>query len=188
MGAKLFGKWEFEGVEVKDSGLKRYMSLMPIAIPRSKGTHEHKRFKKSEVSVIDRLVTKIMYAGRNCGKKTKAINAVRNAFDIIHLKTGRNPIQVLVDAIENSAPCEDVTRVSYGGAVYFHSVDVSPQRRMDLALRFLTEGARKKAFGNPQTLGETMAKEIIAAANSDSNKSFAVKRRNEIERIALASR
>lgn len=188
MRAKLFGKWEFEGVEVRDSGLKRYVSLTPISTPSSKGTHEHKRFRKGDVPLIDRLVNKLMYAGRNCGKKTTAIKAVMNAFDIIHLKTERNPMQVLIEAIENSAPCEDITRVSYGGAVYFHSVDISPQRRLDLALRFLTEGARRKAFGNPRTLEETLANEIIAAANSDSSKSFAVKRRNEIERIALASR
>lgn len=188
MGIKLFGKWDYEGVEVKDPGLVRYVSLTPIMAPHSKGTHEHKRFKKSEVSIVDRLINKLMYAGRNCGKKTKAISVIRNAFELIHLKTGRNPIQVLVDAIQNSAPCEDITRVSYGGAIYYLSVDVSPQRRVDLALSFLAEGARRKAFRSIQTLEEALAKELIAAANNDSSRSYAVKRRDEIERIALASR
>lgn len=185
---KLFEKWTFEGVKVKDPGLGRYISLVPIAVPSSKGVHEHKRFRKADVSIVDRLVNKLMYPGRSCGKKSRGINIVKNAFEIIHLKSEKNPIQVLVDAVENSAPCEDVTRVSHGGAVYYLAVDVSPQRRVDLALRFLVEGARKKAFSSQQAIEETLANEVIAAAKNDGSTSFAIRRRNEIERIALASR
>lgn len=189
LSTKLFGKWEFEGVEVRDPGLRRYISIGPIASPHSKGTHEHRRFRKSDLSIIDRLIGKVMLGGgRSSGKKTKATSVVRNSFELVGLKTKRNPIQVLVDAIENSAPCEDTTRVSHGGAVYFLAVDVSPQRRVDLALRFITEGARKKGFKNRQALEEALARELIAAANNDSNRSYAVQKRNEIERIALASR
>ena len=139
---KLFGKWDFEEVKVEDIGLARYISLKPVFIPHSGGRHEYQRFKKSEVNIVERLVNHLMRPGKNGGKKARAIQIVKNAFEIIHLKTGENPIQVLVKAIENAAPCEDTTRISYGGIVYHVAVDVSPQRRVDLALRFITDAAR----------------------------------------------
>ncbi|RLI23415.1 30S ribosomal protein S7 [Candidatus Bathyarchaeota archaeon] len=184
---KLFGKWSFKGIEVKDPGLKRYISIKPVVIPHSMGRHEHTKFKKSEVNIVERLVNMLMRPGHAAGKKARAISVVKNAFEIIHLKTGRNPIEVLIRAIENAAPCEDTTRISYGGVVYHLAVDISPQRRVDLALRFLSEGARMSAFGTPKSLEECLADEIILAANGDM-KSYAVKKRSEMERIALASR
>ncbi len=184
---KLFGKWDFKEVEVRDPGLRRYICLRPVYVPHSMGRHEHKRFGKSEVNIVERLVNNLMRPGKNAGKKLRAINVVKNAFEIIHLRTGENPIQVLVRAIENSAPCEDTTRISYGGIVYHLAVDISPQRRLDLALRFICEGARQASFGNPKPLEECLAEEIILAANNDM-KSYAVSKRHEMERIALASR
>ncbi|MEB3825825.1 MAG: 30S ribosomal protein S7, partial [Desulfurococcales archaeon] len=100
---------------------------------------------------------------------------------------GENPIQILVRAIENSAPREETTRITYGGITYRVSVDVSPQRRVDLALRFITEGARNCAFNNPKPIEECLADELILAANGDMN-SYAVRQKEEIERIALSSR
>ena len=184
---KLFGKWDFKEVEVRDPGLRRYICLRPVYVPTSMGRHEHKRFGKAEVNIVERLVNNLMRPGKNAGKKLRAINVVKNAFEIIHLRTGENPIQVLVRAIENSAPCEDTTRISYGGIVYHLAVDISPQRRLDLALRFICEGARQASFGNPKPLEECLAEEIILAANNDM-KSYAVSKRHEMERIALASR
>ena len=184
---KLFGKWDFKEVEVRDPGLRRYICLRPVYVPHSMGRHEHKRFGKAEVNIVERLVNNLMRPGKNAGKKLRAINVVKNAFEIIHLRTGENPIQVLVRAIENSAPCEDTTRISYGGIVYHLAVDISPQRRLDLALRFICEGARQASFGNPKPLEECLAEEIILAANNDV-KSYAVSKRHEMERIALASR
>ncbi|MCD6239961.1 30S ribosomal protein S7 [Candidatus Bathyarchaeota archaeon] len=184
---KLFGKWDFKEIEVRDPGLKRYICLRPVYVPHSMGRHEHKRFGKAEVNIVERLVNNLMRPGKNAGKKLRAINVVKNAFEIIHLRTGENPIQVLVRAIENSAPCEDTTRISYGGIVYHLAVDISPQRRLDLALRFICEGARQASFGNPKPLEECLAEEIILAANNDM-KSYAVSKRHEMERIALASR
>jgi small subunit ribosomal protein S7 len=67
------------------------------------------------------------------------------------------------------------------------AVDISPQRRVDLALRFLSEGARKQSFGNPKALDEYLAEELELAAKQDV-KSYAVKKRNEMERIARSSR
>lgn len=184
---KLFGKWSFKDIEVRDPGLKRYICLRPVYVPHSMGRHEHKRFGKAEVNIVERLVNNLMRPGKNAGKKLRAINVVKNAFEIIHLRTGENPIQVLVRALENSAPCEDTTRISYGGIVYHLAVDISPQRRLDLALRFICEGARQASFGNPKPLEECLADEIILAANNDI-KSYAISKRHEMERIALASR
>jgi len=184
---KLFGKWGFSGIEVKNLGLKRYVSLRPVYIPHSMGRHEHGRFRKAEVNIVERLINDLMQPGKNAGKKARVTSVVRNAFEIINLRTGQNPIDVLVRAVENSAPCEDTTRISYGGIVYHMAVDISPQRRVDLALRLITEGARKASLKNPRTLEESLAEELILAANKDV-KSYAVSKRNEMERIARSSR
>lgn len=184
---KLFGKWSFDGIEVEDLGIKRCVPLKPVYIPHSMGRHEHGKFRKAKVNIVERLTNNLMRPGSSAGKKTRAINLVKNAFEIIHLRTKQNPIQILVRAIENTAPCEDTTRISYGGIAYHMAVDISPQRRVDLALRFLSEGARKTAFGNPRSLDECLAEDLILAANKDV-KSYAVQKRNEMERVAQSSR
>jgi small subunit ribosomal protein S7 len=184
---RLFGKWGFDQLSVQDQGLQRYIQLKPVFFPHSGGRHEHQRFEKSKISVVERLINNMMRHGRNCGKKAKAINILKMAFEIIHLKSGRNPIEVLVQAIENGAPCEDTTRIGYGGIVYHRAVDISPQRRVDLALRHLAEGARRSAFGNRKTIEECLTDELLFAAEGDS-RSFAIQRRDEMERVAQASR
>lgn len=184
---KLFGKWSVQGVEIADRGLQGYVSLRPVLIPHTGGRHEHKRFMKSSVSIAERLINNMMRHGREGGKKAKATGIVKNAFEIIHLKTGKNPLEVLLKAIENTAPCEETTRVSYGGIVYHQAVDMAPQRRLDLALRFISDGARQTSFSNPKTIDECLADEIMAAAERDS-KSFAIRKRDEMERVALSSR
>ncbi len=184
---KLFGKWGYEGIEIRDPSLKRYISLKPVWLPHTGGRHEHRRFGKAEVPIVERLINKLMRPGRNAGKKHLAYNIVKQAFELIYLKTGENPLQVLVRAIENAAPREETTRIMYGGIAYHVAVDVSPQRRVDLALRFITDGARNAAFNNPKPIEECLADEIIAAANYDP-KSYAIQRKEEIERIALSSR
>jgi len=184
---KLFGKWSFEDVKLDDPGLQQYISLKPVYVPHSMGRHEHGKFHKAKVSIVERLINNLMRPGSCAGKKTRAINLVKNAFEIINIRTGENPVQVLVSAVENTSPGEDTTRISYGGIAYHMAVDISPQRRVDLALRFLSEGARKQSFGNPKALDEYLAEELIMAAKHDV-KSYAVKKRNEMERIARSSR
>ena len=184
---KLFGEWSFKGIEVKDLGLQRYVSLKPVVIPHSMGRHEHKRFRKASINIVERLANNLMRPGKNAGKKAKVMNMVHHAFQMVCLRTGKNPIDVLVKAVENSAPCEDTTRISMGGIVYHLSVDVAPQRRVDLALRHLADGARQAAVNNPRSIEECLAEELILAGNNDM-KSFAVAKRHEIERVAQASR
>ena len=187
MDIKLFGKWGYDGIVVRDPSLKKYISLKPVYLPHTGGRHEHRRFGKAEVPIVERLMNKLMRPGGNAGKKHLAYNIVKKAFEIIHLRTGENPLQVLVRAIENAAPREETTRIMFGGIVYHVAVDVAPQRRVDLALKFITEGARNAAFNNPKPIEECLADEIIAAANYD-EKSYAIQRKEEIERIALSSR
>lgn len=191
----LFNRWDFREVKVTDPGLQGTISLKPMLVPISFGRHEHKRFGKADVNIVERLVNNIMHfgkryaknTGRMAGKKARAINIVKTTLDIIHLRTGQNPIAVLVKAVENTSPNEDTTRIIYGGVVYHVSVDVSPLRRVDLALRFIAEGTREATYSNPKTIEEALADEIILAANNDPN-SFAIKKKNEQERIAMASR
>jgi len=184
---KLFGKWGFKDIKVQDTGLERYISLRPVVAPHSMGRHEHKRFRKANVSIVERLVNNLMRPGKNAGKKAKATNIVKQAFEIVSLRTGKNPVEVLVKAVENCSPCEDTTRISYGGIVYHLSVDVAPQRRVDLAIRNICEGARQAAVNNPRSIEECLADELVLAGSHDM-KSYAVAKRHEIERIAQASR
>ena len=184
---KLFGEWSFEDITVRDIGLQRYLKLDPIYLPHSGGRHEARKFRKSEMNIVERLINSLMHPGSSGGEKTRIINVVRTAFKIIDLKTGRNPIEVLVRAVENAAPNEDTTRIGYGGVVYRLAVDISPQRRIDLALRFIVQGIKAAAFGNRKTLEEVLAEQLIGAANNDAN-TFAIRRKLEVERIALSSR
>ena len=183
----LFQKWTFNDISVKDPGLQRYINLTHVTLPHSMGRHEHQRFRKARVNIVERFINGFMRPGKNAGKKARATNFVKQAFEVIHLRTGKNPIEILVQAVENSAPAEDTTRLSYGGVVYHLSVDIAPQRRIDMALRNLTEGARNASANNPRSLSETIADELILAANNDI-KSGAISKRNEIERIAQSSR
>lgn len=191
----LWNKWDLTEVKVSDPGLKSVINLKPMLVPHSGGRHEHSKFGKINVNIVERLVNQMMHFGRKYakntgrmgGKKLKAMNIVKSAFDIIHLRTGQNPVQLLINAIENAAPNEDTTRMSYGGVVYHISVDISPVRRVDLALRFISEGTREAAFSSQRSVEEVLAEEIILAASGDAN-SYAIKKKNEQERIAMASR
>ncbi|MEL9939813.1 MAG: 30S ribosomal protein S7 [Ignisphaera sp.] len=184
---KLFGKWSYKDVVVLDPSLKKYISLKPVVVPHSAGKHAHRRFGKAEVPIVERLINRLMRKMKNTGKKHLAFNIVKHAFEIIHVRTGENPIQVLVRAVENAAPREETTRIMYGGIVYHVAVDVAPMRRVDLAIRHLTEGAYNCSFRSVKPIEECLADEIIAAAANDS-KSYAIQRKEEIERIALSSR
>jgi len=193
----LFGKWDSTVVEIKDPGLINYISLKPVLIPHTSGRHAHRRFRKSRVPIVERYINKILNAGsrkdkrtrtgRNAGKKIKAINFLHRAFEMIDFKTGLNPIQVLVTAIENAAPAEETTRISYGGMAYPRSVDVAPQRRIDMALKYLAVGAVRAAHKNAKSMEECIMDELMLAYKSDTG-SFAISRKEERERIARSAR
>jgi len=191
----LFRKWHLSEIEIKDIGLKTAISLKKTIMPMDFGRSALRRFNKADVNIVERLVNKMMHfgkknaknTGRMAGKKIHIYNIVKTTFEIIHLKTGKNPVEVLVRAIENSAPNEDTTRIVYGGTVYHVSVDVAPIRRVDLALRFIADGVKEATFSNPKPIEEFLAEHLILSANNDPA-SPSVKRKNELERIAQASR
>jgi small subunit ribosomal protein S7 len=191
----LFRKWALSEIEIKDIGLKTAISLKKTIMPMDFGRSALRRFNKADVNIVERLVNKMMHfgkknaknTGRMAGKKIHTYNIVKTTFEIIHLKTGKNPVEVLVRAIENSAPNEDTTRIVYGGTVYHVSVDVAPLRRVDLALRFIADGVKEATFSNPKPIEEFLAEHLILSANNDPT-SPSVKRKNELERIAQASR
>jgi len=195
---KVFGEWETDGIKVYDPGLAPYINLDPKLLPRSHGRLAKKRFGKSKVHIVERLINKVLVSGhkgkkhwrtsgRNVGKYHKAYNLVKKAFKLIEQRTKKNPVEVLVRAIENSAPREETTTIEYGGVRYPKAVDCSPQRRVDLALRWLAQGAYQSSSSSKRRIHEALAEEIILASKNDS-KSFAISKKIEVERQALASR
>ena len=115
------------------------------------------------------------------------MNLVLEAFDIIQKKTGKNPVEVLVKAIENVSPRDEITVIEYGGARYPQAVDVAPLRRVNLALRWIIHGSSDKAFNKKKTIAEAMAEEIMLAADNN-GESFAFKKKNESEKQADSAR
>jgi len=173
----LFRKWDLSNIEVKDPGLKTAISLRKQILPYTYGRSALKRFNKADVNIVERLINKTMHfgkkyaknTGRMTGKKARLINTVKTAFEIIELKTGQNPVEVLVRAVEYSAPNEDTTRIVYGGTVYHVSVDVAPIRRVDLALKFIADAIKEATFSNPKPIEEHMAEQLMLAASNDTN-------------------
>ncbi|WP_297418362.1 30S ribosomal protein S7 [Thermococcus sp.] len=200
---KVMGRWSVEDVTVNDPSLKPYINLDARILPHSHGRHAKKSFGKANVHIVERLINKVMRSGSSghkvgghfmrrehrslMSKKMKAYEVVKDAFVIIERRTKQNPIQVLVRAIENSAPREDTTTIAFGGIRYHMAVDVSPLRRLDIALKNISLGASAKCYRNKTSYAQALAEEIIAAANGDP-KSFAYSKKEETERIAQSSR
>mmetsp|Transcript_3579 Transcript_3579/g.3024 ORF Transcript_3579/g.3024 Transcript_3579/m.3024 type:complete len:194 (-) Transcript_3579:4-585(-) len=186
---KLFGKWSYTDVEVNDIALRDYMTVnsKQIFLPHSAGRWNVKRFRKAQCPLVERLTNSLMMHGRNNGKKLMAVRIVKHTFEIIHLLTGLNPLQVFVDAIIASGPREDSTRVGSAGAARRQAVDVSPIRRVNQAIYFITQGARKAAFRNIKTIAECLALELINASKESPN-SNAIKNKDQIERVAKSNR
>jgi len=156
-------------------------------VPHTAGRYQRKRFRKATCPIVERLVCSMMRCGRNNGKKLMAVRIIRHTLELIHILTDSNPVQVLVDAIQNSGPREDSTRVGSAGVVRRQAVDVSPFRRVNQAIYLMTTGARESSFRNIKTIAECLADEIINASRGSSN-SYAIKKKDEIERVAKANR
>lgn len=158
-----------------------------VYLPHTAGRYQQKRFRKASCPIVERLVCCLMKKGRNSGKKLMAVRIVQHTLEIIHLLTDQNPIQVVVDAIINSGPREDSTRVGGAGVVRRQAVDMSPFRRVNYALYLLATGAREASFRNLKTMAECLAEELINAARGSSN-SYAIKKKDEIERVSKSNR
>lgn len=194
---KLLGTWSFD-VEVKDPGLKPYINLTPVYIPYSAGRAIKKQFWKSKKNIVERLIGKLMVPGHK-GKKhywsskhlpgmyPTQLNIIRKTFETIEKKTNKNPIEVFVRAIEIGTPCEGIATIEYGGVRYPKAADMAPQRRIDLALRWMVQGAFIASRKNKKQMWQALADEIIATASNDP-KSNCITKKTELERQAAASR
>lgn len=194
----LFSRWDTEEVNVEDPGLRSYINLRPMIIPRSAGKYASTHFHKSKMNIVERFMNKLMVPGHR-GKKHKLTsghcvgntqrmyNSMVKALSIIEKKTKKNPVSVLVKAIENSAPIEEVASYRMGGIIARTAVVVTPSRRVDLALRHLAQGIYRSSFSNKKPLHEVIADEILAAYNNDS-KAFAIAERNRLEKEAEGAR
>lgn len=197
-GIKLFGLWDTAGVRVEDPGLKRYINLRPLMVPRSGGRYAREMFYRNEASIVERFLNKLAVSGHkgkkhrltsgHCsGGKQNLLKATREAFKIIEQRTKQNPVQVLVRAIENSSILEEVAAYRMGGIIARKAVVVSPKRRLDIALRYMAQGIFRAGFKRKATLAETIARELMAAASGDS-KSFPIMEKNRIEKEAEGAR
>ena len=194
---KIFDKYDSTGIVVQDQGLKNVINLNPKLALKSHGRNFQK-FGQLKVNLVERLINKLAVAGhrgkkhriilgRATGKYTRNAGIVLEAFDIIEKKTNTNPVAVLVKAIENAAPRDEVTVIEYGGARYPQAVDVAPLRRVNLALKHIIHGAGDKAFGKKKSIAQALAEEIMLAADKN-QESFAMKKKNESEKQADSAR
>ena len=195
---KLFDKWSFKGVVVYDAGLQQYINLSPILVPRTNGYYHNTAFYKTKINIIERIVNRLQVcghrgkkhkisSGHNTGKSYKQSKIIWEVLTIIEKRTKKNPIQVLITAIENAAAREEVITIERSGARYAQAVDISPQRRVDLAIRYLCQGSSHKAFNSSKSLVECLVEEITDCYKEGGN-SFAMNRKNEIEKMAAAAK
>ena len=187
---KLFGKWSLDDIEVSDIALEDYIGVKgkyATYMPHTQRRYAKKRFRKAQCPIVERMACSLMRKGRNAGKKLQTVSIMKDCLEIIHVLTDQNPVQVVVDAIINSGPREDSTRIGSAGVVRRQSVDVSPFRRINGAIYLLTIGARESSFRNIKTIAECLADEVINASRGSSN-SYAIKKKDEIERVAKANR
>lgn len=197
----LFEKYNIKEVMVRDQSLANYITFSYRSYPNIFGRRKDQAYYNKHISIIERLINKLMRGGtgrkiggrvirtegRLQGKKLKTMHIVEDAFEIINKNTKKNPVQVFIEALENSAPIEDTTRVRYGGISYNVAVGISSQRRLDVALRNVAVAALIGAFQNKRSLAQALANEITLAANN-APESYAVKKRLEAERIAKRAR
>merc|ERR1711907_154748 len=188
---KLFGKYDYSEIQVNDVCFKDYIAVTntksQVFVPHTAGRYQAKRFRKAQCPIVERLVGCMMFHGRNAGKKAQAIRIVKHAFAIVALMTGENPIQVLVKAAQVGAAREDSTRIGGGGAVRRQAVDVAPMRRVSVALFNMAIGCRNASFRTMKTISECLADEIMNCAKESSN-SYAIRKKDEIEKVAKGNR
>ena len=130
----------------------------------------------------DLIVTKFMNAVMYDGKKSVAETIVYGAFDQVQSKTKQEPVTVFHQALDNVAPHVEVRSRRVGGATYQVPVEVRPERRQALAIRWLIAAARKR---NETTMVDRLSGELMDAAN---NRGTAVKKREDTHKMAEANR
>jgi len=193
----IFNRWDLKEVRVEDPGLVKYINLRPVIVPRTFGRNRGD-FSKNEMNIVERFMNKLMVtghtgkrhkltSGRFCGNYQTISREMQKAFEIIEGKTKQNPVQVMVKALENAALYEEIAAYQMGGMIARKAVITSPQRRIDVALRLITQGIYRSAFRSKKTLGTAIADELLAIANNDA-RALAVRERNRLEKEAEGAR
>lgn len=196
---KIFNRWSFQGVEVKDPGVRDYININPVLVPRvSHGRHAKHQFHKSHINIVERLMNHLFSPGHR-GKRHKVTSGTAagssehgykimlNTFLEIEKREKANPIAVLVKALENSALIEEVSSYQIGSIIVRKAVVTSPQRRVDLSLRLFVQGAYGKKFNKKKGMATALAEEIIAAYKN-SKDSYAIAEKERQEREASGAR
>ena len=194
---KIFNLYSTQDVKVEDPALKSVINLDERLVLRTTGRMKEK-FERNKINIIEKLANLIavpahrgkkhkIITGHASGKYTKNMKIVLEALRIIQEKTKENPIQVFVKAIENAAPRDEITVIEYGGARYPQAVDVSPSRRLNIAMRNMVHGAYDKSFNKKTKIQEALANEIILASERNME-SFAMGKKNESEKQADSAR
>ena len=181
----LFGKWDLTEVNIEDTTLEKYINLDAFQVPHTGGRHSKKRFGRGNLTVIERFINNLMRTERYTGKKAQAYTVLKNSFDIINSKKKENPAQIMVRALENSAPRAAVVSLRYGGIRVYSGVDVSPTRRVDTAIRNICTGALESAK-KQRSIENALSKELMLASEGNPD-SYAVGKKEEIERQAEAA-
>ena len=194
---KLFDIYDTSAVVVKDEALKPYLNLEPRLLLKSHGRHVAK-FGAAKTHIVERLANRVAVPGHlgrkhkiitswASGKYNKNMSTVLKTLALIEQRKKENPVQVLVKAIENASPRDETTTIEYGGARYPQAVDTSPLRRINLALRSLVQGAYHNSFAKKKKMAESLANEIILAADQNME-GFATTKKNDAEKQADAAR
>jgi len=182
----MLSKYDMSSLKIEDNGIKRYINPDTENIYLG-GINANKIFAKSKIPLVERLINNMMRTEVYNGKKIKAYKVVKAAFDIIDKKTKANPMQVLIDAILNAAPKEETTRLRFGGISVPKAVDISPQRRLDIAIRNICQASVNASHKNKKRIEACLADEIMKASKNDVA-SFAITRKNDVERVAKSAR
>lgn len=196
-GFKLFGVYDVSDIKINDPGIKRYINLDQKLMVKSHGRIREK-FGKSKINLLEILANLIAVPGHRgkkhkiqtswkSGKYSQNMKIVFDTLKIIEEKMKMNPVQVLVNALENAAPMDGVTVIEYGGARYPQSVDISPLRRVTMTLRVMVQGSYDKSFNKKTKIEQALANEIMKAYAKDME-SVAMSKKRDSEKQADSAR
>jgi small subunit ribosomal protein S7 len=194
---KIFDLYDLSEIKIEDPGLQEVINLRPMLALKTHGRNVQK-LGQMKVNIVERLMNKLSNCGHRgkkhklekgnaTGKYAKNMRIILDALEMVANKTGKNPVQVLVTAVEKAAPRDEVTVIEYGGARYPQAIDVSPLRRINLALKYLIHGSSDKAFNKKKTITQALAEEIILTFE-ENGESFAVRKKKETEAQADSAR
>jgi small subunit ribosomal protein S7 len=197
MSFKVFDLYDMAEVSIADKSLAPYINIQSKLLIKSHGRNVGK-FTQAKMHILERFANRLAVPGHvgkkhkiitshSSGKYTKNMTTMMDVLAIVAEKKKTNPMQVLIQAIQNAAPRDEITTIEYGGARYPQAVDVSPIRRVNLVVRWMVQGSFQKSFGKKKNMAECLAQEIINAADMNME-SYALNKKNESEKQADSAR